>query len=233
MTRRIRLAPLCLVAVLPAMALAQTTPAAAPAAPAAAAPVAAPAPVPAAPAMREIVVSPNTEVVVTPNDTLTTKSMKVGDKFRLAVVLDVMQDGVIVIPKGTPGEGTVSYQTGTGAFGKSGKLEVSFNWLDLGGQHVPLSGKFRQEGEGNTGAAVAAVVAVGVFGAFVTGHSAVIVNGQELRAHTVEPLHLAVAADTPVTRTATIVAAAPAAAVAAAAPVAAAAAAVPAAIIAK
>lgn len=49
-----------------------------------------------------------------------------------------------------------------------------------------------QEGEGNTGAAVGAVVAVGVFGAFVKGHSATVTNGQQLRAHTVEPITFAV-----------------------------------------
>ena len=99
-----------------------------------------------------------------------------------------MQDGYIVIPKGTRGEGTVTWMTNKGAFGKSGKMEVSFNWLELNGRRVSLTGNFRQEGEGNTGATVGAVVAVGVFGGFVTGRSATIVNGQQLRARTAEPL---------------------------------------------
>lgn len=147
-----------------------------------------PSAVAAAAPMRQITLPPNTEVVVTPNDTLNTKSIKVGDKFHIATVFDVMQDGIVMIPRGTPGEATVSYRTGKGAFGKSGKMEVEFNWLDLKGRRVPLTGKFRQEGEGNTGAAVGVVVAVGVFGAFVTGHSAMLTNGQQLRAHTAEPL---------------------------------------------
>jgi hypothetical protein len=138
-------------------------------------------------ALRQLTLSPNTEVVVAPNDTLVTKSVKVGDKFRISTVFDVMQDGYVLIPRGTPGEATITYRTG-GAFGKSGKMEVSFNWLDLNGRHIPLSGTYRQEGQGNTGAAVGAVVAVGVFGAFVTGHSASLVSGQQLRAHTVESL---------------------------------------------
>lgn len=145
-------------------------------------------------AFHQVVLSPNTEVVVTPNDLLSTKSVKVGNKFRLATVFDVMQNGYVMIPKGTPGEGTVTYRTGTGAFGKSGKMEVEINSLDLHGQRIALSGKHRQEGEGNTGAAVGAVVAVGVFGAFVKGHSATITNGQQLRAHTVEPITFSVPA---------------------------------------
>lgn len=171
----------------------------------------------AAPTTRQIVLSPNTEVVVTPNDTITTKSVKVGDKFRISTLFDVMQDGYVLIPRGTPGEATVSYRTGKGAFGKSAKMEVTFNSLDLGGRKIPLTGTFRQEGAGNTGAAVGAVVAVGVFGAFVTGHSANITNGQQLRAHTVEPLTFAVPAGAVPIPTAALAAPAPAAVPAAAA----------------
>jgi hypothetical protein len=144
--------------------------------------------------LRTITLAPNTEVVVTPNDTLTTKSLKVGDKFKIATVFDVMQDGFVVIPRGTPGEATVSYRTGKGAFGKSAKMEVTFNWLKLGDRQIPLNGTYRQEGQGNTGAAVGAVVAVGVFGAFVTGHSATITNGQQLRTHTAETISFSVPA---------------------------------------
>jgi len=144
--------------------------------------------------MRQVVLAPNSELVVTPNDTLTTKgkALKAGYKFKLSTVFDVMQDGYVMIPKGTPGEGTVTWMTNKGSFGKSGKMEVSFDWIDLNGRRVPLTGNFRQEGEGNTGATVGAAVAVGVFSAFVTGRSATIVNGQQLRARTVEPLTFAV-----------------------------------------
>lgn len=145
---------------------------------------------PAAPVMRQIVLPPNSEVVITPNDTLTTKGkqLKEGYKFRLATMFDVMQDGYVVIPKGTMGEGTVTWMTNKGALGKSGKMEVSFDWLDLGGKRVALTGNHRQEGEGNTGATVGTAVAVGVFSAFVTGRSATIANGQQLRGRTAEPL---------------------------------------------
>jgi len=93
------------------------------------------------------------------------------------------------------GEGTIVWLTNKGAFGKSGKMEVSFDWLDLNGRRVSLTGTHRQEGEGNTGATVGAAVAVGVFSAFVTGRSATLVNGQQLRARTAEPLTFTVPAD--------------------------------------
>lgn len=138
--------------------------------------------------MRALILTPNTDVTVTPNDTINTKSARVGDKIPLSTMYDVMQDGFVVIPRGTRGEGTITYRTGKGAFGKSGKMEISFDWLDVGGHRIPLTGKHREEGEGNTGAAVGAVVAVGIFGGFVTGHSATITNGQSYHAHTVDPV---------------------------------------------
>lgn len=57
---------------------------------------------------------------------------------------------------------------------------------------MPLVGHFRQEGRGNTGATVGAVVAVGVFSAFVTGRSAVIEQGREFRVYTREPLDVTI-----------------------------------------
>lgn len=167
---------------------------------------AAPAAATAEPAIRQLVVAPNTEVVVTPNDTVTTKGKKVkeGFKFTISTVFDVMQDGYVVIPKGTRGEGTVTWMTNKGAFGKSGKMEVSFDWLELAGRRVALTGNHRQEGEGNTGATVGTAVAAGVFAAFVTGRSASIANGQQLRARTAEPLTFMVPDNAPRVMTGTL-----------------------------
>jgi hypothetical protein len=54
-------------------------------------------------AFRTITLPPNAEVLVTPNDDLSSKSARVGDKFRIATVLDVVQDGFVVVPRGTVG----------------------------------------------------------------------------------------------------------------------------------
>lgn len=158
---------------------------------------------------KTITLAPNAEVVVTPNDTLSSKSLKVGDKFKISTVFDVMQEGYVLIPRGTPGEASVSYRTGKGAFGKSAKLEVTFNSLKLGDRVIPLNGSYRCEGQGNAGAAVGAVVAVGVFGAFVTGHSATLTNGQQLRAHTADPVSFTIPAGAAPVQTAALAPAAP------------------------
>jgi hypothetical protein len=146
-------------------------------------------------AMQHVTLPPNTEIAVTPNDDISSKQLREGDTFLISTMFDVMHSGFVVIPKNTPGKATVTWRTGKGAFGKSAKMEITFNSLDLGnGKTLALTGKHRQEGAGNTGAAVGAVVAVGVFGAFVTGKSANIAHGMQLSARTGETLTFAIPA---------------------------------------
>lgn len=139
----------------------------------------------------------NTQVDVTLNSEISSKKMKQGDRFSASVAHDVLLGDYVVIPKGTRANGSITYRTGKGAFGKSAKMEIMISDLDLAGRSVPVSGKFRQEGAGNTGATVGAVVAVGVFSAFVTGKSAVFEQGRELRVFTTDALPVTTAAPAP------------------------------------
>ena len=85
--------------------------------------------------------------------------MKEDDTFRVALAQDVTIGNYVVLPRGTPGTGYVSYPTGKGAFGKSGNMEIKMRSLDLpGGRTLALDGVARREGQGNTGATVGAVV---------------------------------------------------------------------------
>lgn len=132
-----------------------------------------------------IAIPSNTEVVLRTSDELTSKGKqnKVGDTFRLTVAYDVKVGGVTAIPSGTPAVGEITYKTGKAVFGKSGKMEVELRYVDLNGQRIPITGKYRQEGEGNTTAAIGAVVlAAGLL--FVTGKSAIIPRGRELTGFT-------------------------------------------------
>ena len=170
----------------------------------------------AAPAVTLAVATPglmlpaSTEIILTPDSEANSKKLREGHTVPMHTVFDVMHNGVIVIPKGTHGLGTVTWRTGKGAFGKSAKMEITFNELTLpNGHRLPLSGMHRQEGQGNTGAAVGAAIAVGVFGAFVTGKSAIIPTGQHLIARTNEALAYAIPAGAVVVPTAQLAPAAP------------------------
>lgn len=134
----------------------------------------------------QVTLPANTEVVLRMSDDLTTKGgrIEVGHVFRMTVAFDVKAQGKVVIPAGTPATGEVTMRTGKAVFGKSGKMEVELRNIDLDGRRIPVTGKYRQEGEGNTLAAVGAVfLAAGLM--FVTGKSAVIPRGRELVAYTI------------------------------------------------
>lgn len=114
---------------------------------------------------------------------------RAGDTFPLTVLNDVRIGDTIVIPRGTPALGEITWRTGKGAFGKSGKLEFSLRYIDLGGQHIPVSGDFRQEGEGNTIATGVGVIAAGLIGGLViTGHRARVPVGRELMSQIAQPV---------------------------------------------
>lgn len=133
----------------------------------------------------------NTEILVRMNEELSTKKNEEGDTFYLTVVHDVLLDGFVVIPKGARATGELTWKTGKGAFGKSGKMDVEIKYVEVGGQRVPLVGKFRQEGEGNTVATVAAVALVWVAAPFITGKTGRIPAGRELTVHTRDEMPVA------------------------------------------
>ncbi|WP_077148738.1 hypothetical protein, partial [Sphingopyxis sp. KK2] len=150
----------------------------------------------------------NTEILLSMNEELTTKKNEEGDTFYMTVVHNVTHDGFVVIPKGSRATGEITWRTGKGAFGKSGKMEIELRYVEVGGKRIPITGTFRQEGEGNTVATVAGVVAVGVFAVFITGKSGRIPAGRELSVRTKEELAFAVPATLPTAAPAAVMASA-------------------------
>lgn len=160
-----------------------------------------PAPLVAVPvaAQPAAVLPANTQISLSMNETLTTKGKRwgEGDTFDLTVTHDVRMGNYIIIPRGSRGVGRITYLTNKGAFGKSGKMEIDLEYVEVHGEQIPVTGHYRQEGEGNTVGTVAGVVAVGVFAGFVTGHSGVIPQGRELNAYTKQDLPIAFAGPAP------------------------------------
>ena len=100
----------------------------------------------------------------------------------------IMIGGYVVIPAGTPAVGEVTWVTGRGVFGKSGKMNIAIHYIDLNGRHIPVEGTFRQDGEGNTVATLVGTAIVPVAGLFITGRSAVIPAGRQLTVRLVSNL---------------------------------------------
>lgn len=124
----------------------------------------------------------NTPVPLNALEEVTSNGLQVGTRVKFSVAEDVVSQGMIVIPRGAPATGTVTWKTGKAIGGKSGKFEVSFDEVVTpGGNRVKLMGKHRQEGKGNT---LAAVLATWI----VSGRSAVMLPGQTVQSLTAEPV---------------------------------------------
>jgi hypothetical protein len=152
-----------------APAQAQATPAAAPEAQTAPAPVAAPAPAPAR------FIRAGTQISLAALQELSSKHVKLGEKYQFEVVSDVIDNGVVVIPRGSKATGEITMKTGRAIGGKSGKFDVTFESVSANGVTFPLNGVHRQEGKGNTvGALLGSIL--------ISGRSAVMLPGQVVTA---------------------------------------------------
>ena len=138
----------------------------------------------------------NTEVLLKMNQEVTTKgkTWSEGDTFALSVVHDVLVGDYVVIPAGSRATGRITWLTNKGMFGKSGKMDIELEYVTVNGRRIDLEGTYRQEGEGNTVATVAGVVAVPIAGLFITGRSGRIPQGREMMATTERDIELAIPA---------------------------------------
>ncbi|WP_374410964.1 hypothetical protein [Novosphingobium colocasiae] len=125
---------------------------------------------------------PESTAIQVANDAeISSKKVNVGDRFSFTVVNDVVENGVVAIPRGSKVEAAVTFKTGKAIGGKSGKFELNFDKLALRGNSYTIRGTHRQEGKGNTVAAV--------FGSMlVSGRSAVMVPGQVVSVYTAQPI---------------------------------------------
>lgn len=135
------------------------------------------------------VVSPNqhgilpasTPISFVSDSEITSKKVEVGDKFTFTVVSDVVEAGQVAIPRGSKVDGTITWKTGKAIGGKSGKFEIEFDSVSVRGERYPLTGMHRQEGKGNTVAALLGSI-------LVSGRSAVMTPGQAATALTAAPI---------------------------------------------
>jgi hypothetical protein len=120
-----------------------------------------------------------TEIPLIVREELTTKKKKlrVGQRFQMEVSADVTNNGVVVIPAGTPAIGEITEVRNKGMWGKSGYIGARIVSLNLAGRHIRLTGTFDDKGVTGTGGVVAAVAFLPVAGFFTTGTSAFIASG--------------------------------------------------------
>lgn len=105
------------------------------------------------------------------------RAVRVNDRVRLEVAEDVVMQGVVVIPRGTPVTGELTRVRYKGMWGRSGAIEGRVVNMQLNGRTVRMSGTFSDRGVTGTAGVVASIALVPVVGFFVTGTSARIAAG--------------------------------------------------------
>jgi hypothetical protein len=131
------------------------------------------------------------------NRTISSGTEKVDDKVDFTVVEEVKVGETVVVPQGATAIGTVTEAKPKGRMGKSGKLNVNIDYVQLPtGDKVALHSVKGGKGGSRTGAMTGAMVATGIlfFPAaplflFMKGKNITIPKGTEITAY--------VAADTP------------------------------------
>jgi hypothetical protein len=120
-------------------------------------------------------------------DTAKKRFTNEGETFFMSVVNDVLVDGIIVIPKGSRGVGEVLTVAGRSGFGKSGKIEIQLNYLEVNDKQYLMEGVHLQKGKSKANMAVAGVIVGGpLAGVFIKGEEADIVAGTPLMFRTKE-----------------------------------------------
>lgn len=140
------------------------------------------------------------EVPLKLSEELTTKGkkLKTGHRFHLEVAENVLVDGHIVIPAGTPAFGEVTDVRNKGMWGKSGHINARVLYALVNGRQIRLTGNFDDKGVTGTAGVVGAVALVPVAGFFMTGTSARLPIGTPIKAFVDEDVPLSFGASAPV-----------------------------------
>lgn len=121
-----------------------------------------------------------TVINLTPLQEISSKHIEEGERYKFSVVNDVVEGGHVLVPRGSTATGLIKWKTGRAIGGKSGKFDVEFETVSVGGRDIKLMGTHRQEGRGNTVGALLGSI-------FISGRSAVMLPGQMVNAVTEEP----------------------------------------------
>lgn len=167
----------------------------------------------ASPATSSAVLRTGTEVPLKLTEELTTKGKKlrVGQRFHMETAEAVAVQGIVVIPAGSPAVGEITDVRNKGMWGKSGHLNARIMYVTVNGRQIRLSGAFDDKGTaGGIGATAVSALVFLPAGFFMTGTSARIAIGAQVKGFVDEDVALAMPAAGP----APLVVAAPAAPVA-------------------
>lgn len=125
----------------------------------------APPPPPPAPVVRNLTLAAGTTIPVRITQTLDSATTQTGDKFTGVIASDIVENGMVVLPAGTPVTGRVDEAKDASHFKGSSLLSISLTSISRHGERIDVStDSFSKQGEGrgkNTAEKVGGGAAVG------------------------------------------------------------------------
>ena len=132
------------------------------------------------------VIPVGTELDVRLETALSSKTNQVEDRFEATTVVDLRQDGRIVIPAGSRVRGVVTAVEDAGRIERKGKLSLSFDQITINGRNYPIRGTVTQAleaggykddaGKIGTGAAVGGIIG-GIIGGLKGAIAGILIGG--------------------------------------------------------
>jgi hypothetical protein len=152
-------------------------------------PVPAPAPTPA-PVPAQLLLTEGTEVPLTFDQDLSSKTANDGDPIELVLAQDLKVGDVVVARVGSKAVGEVTNAKKSGMMGKPGELNIKLDYLKVGSVKVHLRGSKGKEGDSGTAGVVVLTALFGVVGFVHHGKQVEIKKGTAITVFVADDVHL-------------------------------------------
>jgi hypothetical protein len=156
-----------------------------------------PAPAPAetavvpATAPAKVVLTDGSDVQLTFDQDLSSKTAAEGDPVVCVLAEDLKVGDVVVAKAGSKAIGEVTNAKKAGMMGKAGELNIRMDYLKVGDFKVHLRGSKGKEGESGTTSAIVLTVLFGPIGLIKHGHNIDIKKGQTIKVYIGDDISLA------------------------------------------
>ena len=138
----------------------------------------------------KLVLTEGTDVPLTFDQDLTSKTAAEGDAVTFVLADDLKVGDVVVVKAGAKAFGEVTNAKKSGMMGKAGELNIRLDYLKVGSTKVKLRGSKGKEGESGTTGAVVLTVLFGPIGLIKHGKNIEIKKGTALKVYVSDDITL-------------------------------------------
>ncbi len=150
-----------------------------------------PTPAQATPAAAQTyVLAEGTDVPLTFDQDLSSKTSAEGDPVNLVLAEDLKVGNVVVAKAGAPAIGEVTNAKKSGMMGKAGELNIRVDYMRVGDAKIKLRGSKGKEGESGVTSTVVLTVLFGPIGLIKHGHNIEIKKGSQIKVYVADNIAL-------------------------------------------